>query len=77
MNYRGIIISHAFHSSPAEKENKPIGLWGQRHKRYLQEYKRAVYTTLLTSGRLNGYLADIDKRATEMMFHLVEQMADR
>ena len=37
---------------PAEKENKPIGLWGQRHKRYLQEHKRAVYTTLLTSGRL-------------------------
>ena len=62
---------------PAEKENKPIGLWGQRHKRYLQEYKRAVYTTLLTSGRLNSYLADIDKQATEMMFRLVEQMADR
>lgn len=62
---------------PAEKENKPVGLWGQRHKRYLQEYKRAVYTTLLTSGRLNSYLADIDKQATEMMFRLVEQMADR
>ena len=42
------------------EENKPIGIWGQRHKRYLQEYKRATYTTLLTSGKLNSYLVDID-----------------
>ena len=62
---------------PTEKEHKFIGLWGQRHKRYLQKYRRAVYATLLTSGRLNSYLADIDKQATEMMFCLVEQMADR
>ena len=62
---------------PTEKENKPIGLWGQRHKRYLQEHKRAVYTTLLTSGKLNGYLADIDEQAMDMMFRLVEQMADK
>lgn len=62
---------------PTEKENKPIGLWGQRYKRYLQECKKAVYITLLTSGRLNSYLADIDEQATEMMFRLVEQMADK
>lgn len=62
---------------PAEKEHKPIGLWGQRHKRYLQEHKWAVYTTLLTSGKLNSYLADIDEQAREMMFRLVEQMADK
>ena len=62
---------------PTEKEYKPIGLWGQRHKRYLQEHKRTVYTTLLTSGKLNCYLADIDEQATEMMFRLVEQMADK
>ena len=62
---------------PAEKRHKPIGLWGQRHKHYLQEHKRAVYTTLLTSGKLNCYLADIDEQATEMMFRLVEQMADK
>ena len=61
----------------SEEETQPIGLWGQRHKRYLQEHKRAVYTTLLTSGKLNGYLADIDEQATEMMFRLVEQMADK
>lgn len=62
---------------PAEKEYKPIGLWGQRHKRYLQEHKRTVYISLLTSGELNNYLADIDEQATEMMFRLVEQMADK
>ena len=62
---------------PTEKEHKSIGLWGQRHKHYLQEHKRAVYTTLLTSGKLNCYLADIDEQATEMMFRLVEQMADK
>ena len=62
---------------PTEKEYKPIGLWGQRHKRYLQEHKRAVYTTLLTSRKLNRYLADIDEQAAEMMFRLVEQMAGK
>ena len=62
---------------PTEKEHKPIGLWGQRHKRYLQEHKRAVYITLLTSGKLNSYLADIDEQAEDMFLLLVEQMAER
>lgn len=62
---------------PTEKEHKPIGLWGQRHKRYLQKHKREVYTTLLVNGKLNSYLADIDERATTMMFRLIEQMADK
>ena len=58
---------------PAEKE-QPIGLWGQRHLRYLKEHHRNTYTTLLTSGRLNTYLADIDKQAQERMERLTEQM---
>ena len=62
---------------PTEKEHKPIGLWGQRHKRYLQEHKRAVYITLLTSGKLNCYLTDIDEQAMKMIFRLVKQMADK
>ena len=62
---------------PTEKDHKPIGLWGQRHKRYLQEHKRTVYISLLTSGELNNYLADIDEQATEMMFRLAGQMADK
>lgn len=58
---------------PAEKE-QPIGLWGQRHLRYLKEYRRATYITLLTSGGLNVYLADTDRQAQERMERLTEQM---
>lgn len=58
---------------PAEIE-QPIGLWGQRHLRYLKEYFRATYVTLLTSGKLNTYLVDIDKQAQERMERLTEQM---
>ncbi len=60
-----------------EEETKPIGVWGQRHRRYLKEHKRAIYTTLLTSGKLNSYLADIDEQAEKMFFRLVKQMAKR
>ena len=58
---------------PTEKE-QPIGLWGQRHKRYLQEHKRVLYITLLTSGKLNSYLSDIDKQAQERFERLIEDM---
>ena len=58
---------------PAEKE-QPIGLWGQRHLRYLKEYRRVTYTNLLTSGRLNAYLADTDRQAQERFERLTEQM---
>ncbi len=61
---------------PPEDE-KPIGIWGQRRKRYLKEHRKATYTTLLTSGKLNCYLADIDQQAEEMFSRLVKQMADR
>ena len=58
---------------PTEKE-KPIGVWGQRHLRYLKEYRRVKYTNLLTSGRLNSYLANIDRQAQERFETLMEQM---
>ena len=64
-------------SLPAEKENKPIGVWGQRHLRYLKQHRRVLYTNLLTSGKLNSYLADIDKQAEDMFLRLVKQMAER
>lgn len=60
-----------------EEETKSIGVWGQRHKRYLREHKRATYTTLLTSGKLNSYLADIDEQAEDLFSWLVKQMAER
>ena len=59
-----------------QEEQQPIGVWGQRHRRYLKEHHRATYATLLTSGKLNGYLADIDRRAEKMFSRLVKQMAE-
>ncbi len=61
---------------PTEEE-KPIGIWGQRHLRYIKEHKRLFYANLLTSGGLNSYLADIDKQAKNMFFRLVKQMSER
>ena len=61
---------------PTEKE-QPIGLWGQRHLHYLKEYHRLTYTNLLTSGRLNEYLAEIDKQAKDMFLRLIKQMSER
>lgn len=63
-------------SLPTEKENKPIGVWGQRHLRYIRQYKRIFYTNLLTSGKLNSYLADIDEQAKDLFFRLVKQVAE-
>lgn len=60
---------------PEEEEQQPIGVWGQRHWRYLKEHRRATYATLLTSGKLNSYLADIDRQAAVMFSRLVKQMA--
>ena len=59
-----------------EEEQPSIGVWGQRHRRYLKEHRRATYATLLTSGRLNSYLADIDRQAEAMFLRLVKQMAE-
>lgn len=56
------------------EETKSIGVWGQRHKRYLKEHKRVTYANLLTSGELNSYLADIDEQAQERFEVLIEQM---
>ncbi|MEE0680814.1 MAG: TnpV protein [Candidatus Gastranaerophilaceae bacterium] len=61
---------------PAEKE-KPIGIYGQRHLRYLKEFRKVTHINLLTSGRLNDYLASIDEQAQDMFFRLVKEFADR
>lgn len=59
-----------------EEKQTNIGVWGQRHRRYLKEHRRATYAMLLTSGKLNGYLTDIDRQAEEMFSRLVKQMAE-
>ena len=57
-----------------EEEQRFIGVWGQRHKQYLKEYRRGVYLNLLTSGRLNDYLADREEQAQKRFERIVEQM---
>ena len=59
-----------------EEEQQPIGVWGQRHRRYLKEHRQAAYATLLTSEKLNSYLADIDRQSEEMFSRLVKQLAE-
>ena len=58
------------------EEDQPIGVWGQRHLRYLKKFHRVRYANLLTSGELNAYLADIDQQAEELFFRLVNQTAE-
>ena len=58
---------------PAEEE-LPIGIWGQRHLDYLKQYHKVTYTNLLTSGRLNAYLVEINKQAQERFERLIEGM---
>ena len=60
-----------------EEEQAYIGIWGQHHLRYLKKHHRVLYGNLLTSGKLNGYLVDIDRQAEEMFERLVKQMAER
>ena len=60
-----------------EEEQQPIGIWGQRHLRYIKQNRKVLYLNLLTSGKLNGYLADINKQAENMLFRLVKQMSER
>lgn len=74
----GTYIRHGDYLIPCltlpEEEQRFIGVWGQRHLRYLKEYRRGVYLNLLTSGRLNDYLADIEEQAQERFERVVEQM---
>ena len=58
------------------EEEWSIGVWGQRHLRYLKKHRRVRYANLLTSSELNAYLADIDRQAEELFLRLVKQMAD-
>ena len=59
----------------SEEEWESIGVWGQRHAKYLKEHRKVLYMNLLTSGKLNSYLAEIDKQAEDMFLRLVKQMA--
>ena len=59
-----------------EPEQEPIGIWGQRHLRYLKEHRRVRYANLLTIGKLNDYLADLNEQAEAMFSQLVKLLAE-
>lgn len=61
----------------AVPESTPIGIWGQRRKRYLQKNRKPLYTALLLDGKLDTHLMNIDEQAEKMFFQLVEQMAEQ
>lgn len=61
----------------AEEKQNPIGIWGQRHARYLKQHHRILYYNLLTSGKLNAHLAETNRQAEEIFFRLIKQMANR
>ena len=63
-------------SLPEEKE-KPVGIWGQRHLRYIKQHKRIFYANLLTSCKLNSYLADVNEQAENMFSRLVKDLAEK
>ena len=62
---------------PAEQEEEPVGIWGQRRLLYLKQHRRVLYTNLLVSGKLSEHLADVNNQAVDMYFRLVNQMAER
>lgn len=72
-----LVGDYYFIAGDDEPEERPIGIWGQRHLRYLKQHHKAVYAELLTSGKLNGYLADLNEQAEDMFFRLVKELAKK
>jgi hypothetical protein len=60
-----------------EPEGRPIGIWGRRHLRYIRKHKVGLYAELLTTGKLNDYLADLNEQAEELFSQLVKQLAEK
>ena len=59
-----------------EQQDQPLGVWGQRHARYLKQHHKIIYMNLLTSGKLNDYLVDIENQAENLFLQLVKQLAE-
>ncbi len=60
-----------------EEEPQPIGVWGRQHLRYIREYRKGLYDSLLLSGKLNSYLAELNEQAEDMFFRLVKELAEK
>lgn len=64
-------------SLPAEKDNRPIGIWGQRRLRHLKQYHKVIYYNLLTSGKLHSHLADTEEQAQQLFLRLEKELAEK
>lgn len=64
-------------SLPAEKDDRPIGIWGQRRLRYLKQYHKVIYYNLLTSGKLHSHLADTEEQAQQLFLRLEKELAEK
>ena len=71
-----LVGDYYFIAGDEEPEERLIGIWGQRHLRYLKQHRKAVYSELLTSGKLNDYLADLNEKAEDMFYRLVKELAE-
>ena len=72
-----LVGDYYFIAGDDEPEERPIGIWGQRHLRYLKQHRKIVYAELLTSNKLNEYLADLNEQAEEMFSRLVKELAEK
>lgn len=72
-----LVGDYYFIANDDEPEERPIGIWGQRHLQYLKQHRKTIYTELLTSGKLNDYLADLNEQAEDMFFWLVKKLAEK
>lgn len=62
---------------PYSQDERPIGIWGERHRRYLKEHHRVLYYNLLTGCKLHEHLADVNEQAEELFFRLVRELAEK
>lgn len=72
-----LVGDYYFIAGDDDTDERPIGIWGQRHLRYLKQHRKTVYAELLTSGKLNSYLADVNEQAEEMFSRLVRELAEK
>ena len=72
-----LVGDYYFIAGDDEPEERPIGIWGQRHLRYLKKHRRTVYVELLTNGKLNEYLVELNKQAEDMFSRLVKEHAQK
>lgn len=64
-------------SLPVETQTGNIGVWALRHKRYMKQHHKVLYYNLLTSGKLDSYLADIEEQVQQLFLRLVKELAEK